>query len=63
MHSIELSESQAETLSLALYELKLMIESQQYETSYTPVRLAGGQLRPALKDIDELQKMVKDINQ
>lgn len=63
MSNIEVSMAQAETIALALYELKLMIEAQQHETLYTPVRLTGSQLRSTLKDIDELDKMIKIIEQ
>lgn len=63
MSNIEVSMAQAETIALALYELKLMIEAQQDETLYTPVRLTGSQLRSTLKDIEELDKMIKIIEQ
>lgn len=61
-NNIEVSMTHAETLSLALYELKMMIEAQQHETLYSPVRLTGGQIRSTLRDIEELDKMIKIID-
>lgn len=61
MAKIEVSMTHAETLAMALHELKMMIEAQQFETLYNPVRLSADQTRSTLRDIEELDKMIKII--
>lgn len=61
MGKIEVSQTHAETLALALYELKMMIEAQQGEYAYQLSRLTPDQTRGTLRDIEELDKMINIV--
>ena len=59
---IDVSQTHAETLALALYELKMMIKAKQGGYDYQLSGLTPDQLISTLKDIQELDKMIKITN-